>query len=91
MQKIFDESNDDSEYNNYNFFEKIFGRKGVIMNLLYHGKDLEYKQELAKHFVENNANKEKTKIDLIDLVKKMVDRRYKMRDIENIVDKITNY
>ena len=86
--KFLHELVEDEEYNNYNFFYKFFGRKGIIMKLIYHGKDLEYREALAGHYVKYNENKEKTKIEYIELAKKMVDRKYKKEDINDVLDKI---
>ncbi len=88
VNKFLQELEEDEEYNNYNCIEKIIGRRGILMNLIYHGRDLEYKEALAGHYVKYNENKEKTKIEYIDLVKKMVDRKYEIKDINDILDKI---
>ena len=88
VNKFLHELGEDEEYNNYNFFYKIFGRKGILMKLIYHGKDLEYREALAGHYVKYNENKEKTKIEYIELAKKMVDRKYKKEDINDVLDKI---
>ena len=79
---------EDEEYKNYNMVEKIFGRKGILMNLFYHRRDLEYKEALAGHYVKYQENKENTKADYIDLVKTMIGKGYKKEDIMDILDKI---
>ena len=58
------------------------------MNLLFHRRDLEYREALAAHYVKYHENKENTKADYIDLVKTMVGKDYKKEDIIDILDKI---
>ena len=82
---------EDEEYNNYNFFEKIFGRRGIIMYMMYHGRELEYREALAGHYVRYRQNKEKTQTRYVDLVKTMVENKYSKEDINDILDKIMNY
>ena len=88
VNNLLHELEDDEEYKNYNIVEKVFGRKGILMNLFYHRRDLEYKEALAGHYVKYQENKENTKADYIDLVKTMVGKDYKKEDIIDILDKI---
>ena len=76
---------DNEEYNNYNFFWKIFGRRGIIMEALNHKRDLECKEEIIRSYVKYNANKERTNIELIQLIGKMIDKGYKLKQIEEFL------
>ena len=76
---------DNEEYNNYNFFWKIFGRRGIIMEALNHKRDLEYKEEIIRSYVKYNANKERTNVELIQLIGKMIDKGYKLKQIEEFL------
>ena len=88
VNNLLHELEDDEEYKNYNIVEKVFGRKGILMNLLFHRRDLEYREALAAHYVKYHENKENTKAYYIDLVKTMVGKDYKKEDIIDILDKI---
>ena len=93
-KKQFEDEDDQNYYDQYSIITRpicdIFGRKGLISHYLFHGKEMEYQEQMSRNYIDYVKEENSIQNNKIGLVKEMVAKNYKPEDIKDILRELNN-